>query len=95
MIEMMQNGPDVLLHVKVVPGASRDKIAGDLDGALKISVAAPPERGAANKAVCELIARTCGLRRQQVEVESGHTSPRKVIRIHDVQISAIQAALQA
>jgi uncharacterized protein (TIGR00251 family) len=93
MIELKQDGTDVLLPVKVVPGASRDKIAGELDGALKISVAAPPERGEANQAVCELIARTLGLRKQQVRVESGHASPRKVLRIAGAEPGHVRETL--
>ena len=51
MIQLSQQGDDVLLPVKVVPKSSRDKIVGELDGALKITVAAAPEKGAANDAV--------------------------------------------
>lgn len=70
-----------MLAVKVVPKASRDRIVGELDGTLKISVSAAPERGAANAAVCKLIARALGLRVAQVRVEAGLTSPRKTLRI--------------
>ncbi|MBP7935485.1 MAG: DUF167 domain-containing protein [Phycisphaerae bacterium] len=83
-IELRQQGGDVLLPVKVVPKASRDRIVGELDGALKIAVSAPPEKGAANKAVCTLVARTLGIRAQQVNVDSGHGSPRKSLRITGV-----------
>ena len=82
MIQMTRDGPDVLLPVKVVPKASRDRIVGELDGALKVAVAAPPEKGAANRAVCRLIAKALGLRVQQVSVETGHGSPRKTLRLH-------------
>lgn len=71
----------MLLPVKVVPKSSRDRIVGELDGALKITVSAAPDRGAANAAVCKLIAKALGLRTQQVAVESGHASPRKTLRI--------------
>ncbi len=82
MIQMTRDGSDVLLPVKVVPKASRDRIVGELDGALKVTVAAAPEKGAANRAVCRLIAKALGLRVQQVTVETGHGSPRKTLRLH-------------
>ena len=84
-----------LVAVKVVPKASRDRIVGELGGALKVTVAAPPEKGAANEAVCRLIAKTLGLRVQQVSVESGHGSPRKTICVKGVTPEAVREALQA
>lgn len=90
MIEIQTRGADVLVPVKVVPKASRDRIVGELAGALKVSVSAPPERGAANAAVCKLIAKALGVRTQQVTVESGHGSPRKTLRIADVSVEAVQ-----
>lgn len=93
MIVLTQQGPDVLLDVKVVPKSSRERIVGELEGALKIAVTAAPERGAANEAVCRLIARTLGLRVQQVTVEKGHTSPRKTIRIAAVLVDDVRGKL--
>jgi uncharacterized protein (TIGR00251 family) len=93
MIELEADGEDTLLPIKVVPNASRDRIVGELDGALKVSVAAAPEKGAANKAVCALIARQVGVRRQQVRVETGITSPRKVLRIAGVRPDQVRSIL--
>lgn len=93
MIQLGTQGGDVLLPVKVVPKASRDRIVGELDGALKISVAAAPERGAANTAVCRLVAKALGIRAQQVTVDTGHGSPRKVIRISGVSQAMVSSLL--
>jgi len=83
MINITQQDNDVLIAVKAVPNASRDKIVGELGGALKITITAAPERGAANKAICKFIAKKLGLRTQQVAVETGQSSPRKIIRISE------------
>jgi uncharacterized protein len=93
MIAITQQGLDVLLPVKVVPKSSRDRIVGELDGALKITVAAAPEKGAANKAVCKLIAKALGLRTAQVVVDAGHGSPRKTIRISGVTLQTVRGKL--
>ena len=53
LIEMTDQG--VEFSVKVVPGGSRDEIAGMLGDALKIKVSAQAEGGKANRAVCELL----------------------------------------
>ena len=91
MVEIQTRGQDIILPVKVVPKASRDRIVGELDGALKVAVSAAPERGAANAAVCKLIAKALGVRAQQVIVASGHASPRKTLRISGVHAEAVQA----
>lgn len=83
----------MLLPVKVVPGASRTRVMGEWDGRLKVAVAAAPEKGKANRAVCETIAKLLGVRHQQVRVVSGETSPVKTIRIEDVSVEAVRQAL--
>lgn len=95
MLHVTQQGDDVLLDVKVVPKSSRDRIAGELDGALKVAVSAAPERGAANEAVRKLIAKSLRVRVQQVVVESGHTSPRKTLRIAGVTVAAVLNLVQS
>jgi uncharacterized protein len=93
MIHLTQQGSDVLLPVKVVPKASRDRIVGELDQMLKLTVAAAPERGAANTAVCRLLAKALGIRNQQVSVDAGHGSPRKVIRISGIEPAGLRQKL--
>jgi len=51
-----------LIAVKAVPGAARDEIAGLLGERLKVRVAAPPEDGKANEAICRVLAAALGLR---------------------------------
>jgi len=42
-----------VINVKVVPGASRDRIAGAYGDGIKVTVTQPPAAGAANAAVVE------------------------------------------
>jgi uncharacterized protein (TIGR00251 family) len=72
------------LNIKVVPGASRDRIAGKLGDAIKVQVSAAPERGKANDAVINLIAGLLGLRPGNIEIVRGHTQPRKVLEINGI-----------
>ena len=64
--------PSARLKVKVVPGSSRDQIAGWLGDALKIKVTAPPERGKANEAVIAIVAERLGLPASDLEIVAGH-----------------------
>lgn len=64
------------LRLKVVPGASRSAIAGELGDRLKVKVAAPPEDGKANAAVCAVLGKWLGA---PVEVIAGHGNPLKTV----------------
>ena len=70
------------LRIKVIPRAKKTGMAGVLDdGSLKVKVAAVPEDGRANKELCDFLARHYGVGRNQVEVISGATSTRKLVRV--------------
>jgi len=84
-------GGGVEIRVKVVPGASRDRIAGLLGDALKVQVSAAPERGKANAAVEALLAKALGVDARAVTVVSGLTSPRKVVRVEGVPAERVAA----
>ena len=72
------------LKVKVVPGSSRTAIAGEMaDGTLKVNIAAPPEKGRANDALCALLAAHYRVPRNRVTIIAGHGNPRKLVRIGD------------
>ena len=92
-LNLTETANGVLIPVKVVPGASRDRIAGVLDGALKINVAAPPEKGKANKAVIALLARVLGVRKNQLAEVAGQTNPRKTIAVEGVSADTVRAAV--
>ncbi len=90
-----QRGPDVLVRVKAVPGASRDQIAGVLGDRLKLRVAAPPEGGRANQAICALLAGALGIKPSRVSIEGGASSPEKIVRIAGTDAAESAARLQA
>jgi uncharacterized protein (TIGR00251 family) len=87
------DGDDVLIRVKAVPGASRDEIAGVLGDRLKVRVTAPPEAGAANKAICRLLAKALGVKPRLVAIESGGSSAQKVVRVAGYNPARVADAL--
>lgn len=86
---LSEDGADVLVRVKAVPGAKSDRIVGALGDRLKIRIAAPPEGGKANRAICELIAETLGVKSASVVVERGHASAEKTVRISGVSMANV------
>lgn len=89
-IDLRSDGEGVRLSIKVVPGASRSKVAGVFDRALRIAVTAPPEGGRANAEVIDLLATTFGVKSAAVQILRGHTQRLKVVQI--VGISPAAAA---
>ncbi|HEX7009376.1 MAG TPA: DUF167 domain-containing protein [Phycisphaeraceae bacterium] len=69
------------IQLKVVPGASRTRLAGWLGDRLKVQIAQPPEAGKANRAVCELLAKQLGVARADVTLIAGATQPLKTVVI--------------
>ena len=67
----------VIIAVKVVPGASRNRVAGPLADAVKIQVSAPAEKGRANEMAVRLLGEVLGLRSGEVSLISGPRNPRK------------------
>ena len=82
------------LHVKVVPGASRNRVVGMLGDALKVQVAAVPEKGKANDAVREVLAEFFGVKIGQIQLISGQTQPRKTFLVNGVNDAAFQQKLR-
>ena len=83
-----------LLNVKVVPGASRDRVAGKYGDGIKVQVSAPPEGGRANRAVEQVLAEALGVKAQQVRVVKGHAQPRKVVEVEGVERGELMARLK-
>ncbi|MFP6630373.1 MAG: DUF167 domain-containing protein [Myxococcota bacterium] len=69
------------MRVKVVPGSSRDAIAGWLGEALKVRVRAPAERGKANASVEKIVADALGVPMACARIVAGRTSARKTLDV--------------
>jgi uncharacterized protein len=69
------------LAVRVIPRARRNEVGGERAGRLVVRTTAPAVDGRANVAVCKQIAEHLGVPVKQVEIESGHRSRDKVLRI--------------
>ena len=67
------------LRVKVIPGVGQTKIVGEYGDRLKIRVAAPPEKGKANKELISFLKKLLGVR--DIKVTAGETSRDKTIAL--------------
>ena len=72
------------ITVKVQPRASKDEIAGEMGGALKVRLRAPAVEDRANEALVELLAELLKTSRSAVSILSGERSRVKRIEIRGV-----------
>ena len=69
------------LTLEVRPRAGRDEIVGWQRGHLRLRVRAAPANGAANEAVCALLAERLGCARTRIEIVQGHSARTKIVRV--------------
>ena len=68
-------------NIKVFPKSSREELI-EKDGVIKAYVKAAPDKGKANKAVVDLIAKKYKVKKKDVVIVLGQTSRNKVIEIN-------------
>ncbi|MDH4281528.1 MAG: DUF167 domain-containing protein [Myxococcales bacterium] len=84
-LRIREHDGGVTFEVRVAPRASRNRIVGVRDGALKIALMAPPVDGAANEALKKLLAKALGVAKSEIEIVRGDRARLKVIRIRGVR----------
>ncbi|MEE8143652.1 MAG: DUF167 domain-containing protein [Planctomycetota bacterium] len=85
----------LLLPVRAHPGASKNQVGGEREGALQVRVSAPPERGRANQAIGKLLAGALGIPRSAVELVRGSTSRDKMFCIRGLTRAELEERLSA
>ena len=81
------------LQIRVRPRAGRNTIEIGDDGQVTVRVTAAPERGRANEAVVELLAKKLGVSKSSVTLVRGITSRDKVVRIDGVTDREVRGRL--
>ena len=68
-------------EVKVISNSSQNKVVGFEGDVLKVKCTAAPEKGKANSAVIALLAKHYDVPKSAIEIVSGKTSCRKLVKI--------------
>ena len=89
------DGPSTRLRLRVTPRAPRSEVVGPHGEVWKVRVAAAPEDGKANEAVCDLVATALGVPRSSTEIVSGAASRDKVVVVHGLTAEEAEARLGA
>ncbi len=94
MLEIQGREGATIFSVRVQPRASKDEIAGEMGGALKVRLQAPAVENRANEALIEFLARLLKTPKSAVRILSGERSRTKRIEIRGVTGQQIQTLLK-
>lgn len=93
MLEMHERDGAVILLVRVQPRASKDEVAGEMGGALKVRLRAPAVEDRANEALVEFLAELLKTPKTAVRILSGDRSRTKRLEIRGATRRQIEALL--
>ena len=69
------------LAIKVTPNAGRNEITGFKEDVLHVRIAAPPDKGKANKELTDYLSERLGVKKSAISIIKGPSSRNKVIAI--------------
>ena len=92
-IETSAENRTVIFTVRVQPRASKDEIAGEMDGALKIRLRAPAVEDRANQALIEYLAQALNTSNAAVRILSGDRSRTKRVEVRGVTTDQVRQLL--
>ena len=95
MINLEEREAGVVLPVKAHPGARRNEIRGIQNGMLRVSVTQAPEKGKANKAICQLLAKNFSVANRDVTVVKGTANPLKTVQLSGLTYDQAVVILQS
>ena len=93
MIDLAPHTDGVILPVRARAGARSDAVTGHHAGTLKVTVTTAPDKGKANRAIIALLAKTLNVRKAQIELLTGQTSPEKRFLITGVTTEQLRLQL--
>ncbi|HEX2488878.1 MAG TPA: DUF167 domain-containing protein [Blastocatellia bacterium] len=93
MVKLSVTDDAITFAVRVQPRASKSGVVGELDGALKIRLTAPPVNGEANEELIRLLAKLFDAPRQRIAIISGQSSKNKIVRVSGVPVEEFEKIL--
>ena len=85
----------IVIPVKAHAGARKNGVTGIHGDALKISVSQAPEKGKANEAIVDVLAKFLQVRAAQIQIRTGMRDRRKSFLIQGVSLADVQNRIQS
>jgi len=93
MLELQPHADGIILLVRAQPGAKANELRGVREGALCVAITQAPEKGKANKALREVLAKELGLKKSQIQLLSGETSQSKKFLLRGITAEELRQRL--
>ena len=94
MLELTQTPQGVILLVKAQPGARKNEVADERNGRLLVKCTQAPEKGKANDAIIEILAKALDVRKSRISLVSGQTNSEKKFLIEDATIEEVRESIE-
>ncbi len=83
----------IILHVKVVPRASKNEVIGIMGDRLKVKIKAPPVDGEANAEIIRFFSKLLGIPKKQIKILRGLNASSKDILFYNMDENLITRIL--
>ena len=93
-LKLQERPEGVLIAIRAKPRAKRPGVLGVRAGALLVGVTAPPEKGKANRAILEVLARTLRVPKGALEIVQGETHREKTVLVRGLSAEEVLERLR-
>ena len=83
------------LKVFITPKSSKNQILSIINDELKIKIAAPPEKGKANKELIRFLSRNLKIQKDSISITKGETSRHKTLFLQNCNKTEIQNLIRS
>jgi len=93
MLTIKETPTGINFSVRVLPRSSRNEIAGEAEGVLRVKLTAPPVEGAANEMLVKFLADKLHVAKSKITILSGQTGRAKVISVSGLKKQELEAII--
>ncbi|HSW72381.1 MAG TPA: DUF167 domain-containing protein [Chlamydiales bacterium] len=79
-----------IIECKIIPNAAKSRVVGYVGEALKIQIAAPPEKGKANEELIYFLSKLFKVPKSAIQILTGETGRLKRVSIEGLSTEEIQ-----
>jgi len=83
----------IKISIKVQPNSNRNEVVGVVNGVWKIKIAAPPDKGKANKELVDFLSEWLDIKKDRINILRGQTSHNKIVEIEGLSAETLSAGM--